>query len=127
MFPRLLLVGVGLLLLSFGAATLIYPRIFTVLYGVSLPSNDALAAIRAIVGGSEIGLGVVYLFRARFGIPDRPLLFLGFAIFSGIATARLYHLVIEASASGRFFRELAAEAFIAALFLLALKQDSQTG
>jgi len=126
-FNKLLLSGTGALLFSFGVATLIFPSIFTKLYGVELPTSDAVAAIRAIVGGGEIALGLIFLLRARLGFTDKSLLILGGAIFSAIVCARIFHLFTDTAVSARFYRELIAESIIGIIFLVRLKTGFPEG
>lgn len=120
-FDLILFNGLGLLLLVFGLITIVNPEIFSKLYGIELPTSDAVAAIRAIIGGSEIAIGSMLLFRKKLGFTDRSLCAIGALIFMGIVAARTYHAIEYPNLSSRFVREFGAEFFILIILYARLK------
>lgn len=108
---------IGVLLLSFGIVTLIYPEVFNSLYGLEMPTSDSIAAIRTIIGGSEIALGLLFLIGPKVGVSNKSLSIIGASIFSSLVMARGYHWIIGHDISDRFIREIIAEAVIAAMFI----------
>ena len=58
----------GLLLLVFGAITAIEPSVMSI-YGIALEEPSARTAIRSIIGGGEIALGLSLVFGRRVGHP----------------------------------------------------------
>lgn len=117
MIQSLLFKLVGALLVTFGLITIIYPQLFTQLYGMGLETSDSIAAIRSIIGGCETALGLIFIFGHRLGFTDKSLSILGVTIFSSLVLARGYHLIIDSQISNRFIRELLAESVIAMAFI----------
>jgi len=86
---NLVLTGTGCCLIALGIVTVIDPAIFTRLYQIGLPTLTSKTTIAAIIGGSEIGAGIVFILRKKLQLDDRTLACLGGAVFSGILTIRL--------------------------------------
>lgn len=107
---------IGLLFLILGAATFYYPDLFTILYGVELPTPESRVAIRAIIGGGELGLGICFLFGTRYGLTNIALTRLALTVFCSVVLARVIAIFLERSFSLTLLRELAIEAVI--LFIL---------
>ena len=94
-FGRILLWGLGLMLVAFGFAYLMFPVSMAALTGVSVSTPAAITDIRATYGGLQLGVGAFLLWSAL--APDRipsGLLALGLSA-GGVASCRLVGLVVD--------------------------------
>ena len=79
---------VGLILLGLGLATTANPD-FLGYYGVVLVEPEARLAMRAILGGGEIGLGLALTFGRMFGASARTLNMVGALVMLSVGLVRI--------------------------------------
>ena len=84
----------GAIFLGFGAITLIRPEVLEY-YSISVDNSTSRIAARAMIGGGEIGLGLVLLFGGKLGFSNEQRSFLAATIFISVALARLVGLLVE--------------------------------
>jgi len=119
-FAKIVVIGLGCLLLLMGIITFIYPQIMT-RYGLITDNVHARLTIRALIGGSEIGFGLYMLLGQKAGASISARLWTGLSIFIGIVAARFASLIISnGPISNMIYRELVAESLIVMLISLAL-------
>lgn len=99
----------GLLFLLMGGVTFAYPEIFTSFYGMVLPTPESRVAIRAIIGGGELSLAVIFVMGGLFGYTEIARVRLALIIFLGVISARTAAILIEGTYNGTLLRELAIE------------------
>ena len=78
----------GLIFLGLGLITLFRPEILEY-YGISADSGSARTAIRAMIGGGEVGFGIVMLGGGRLGFSVSQRCTLAATIFFCVGLARL--------------------------------------
>lgn len=119
-FAKIVLMVFGWLLLFMGITTFIYPQIMT-RYGLITETLHARLTVSAIIGGSEMGLGLFMLLGNKVQASISVRLWAGISIFCGIVVARLVSLLL---ANDPFpvmiYRELLWEAVIIILLFSAL-------
>ena len=119
-FAKVVLMALGFLLLFMGITTFIYPQVMT-RYGLVTETLHARLTISAIIGGSEMGLGLFMLLGNKVQASISVRLWTGISIFGGIVVARLISLSFANDPiPGMFYRELLAETVIIILLLSAL-------
>lgn len=106
---------IGIVLLVLGAWVVIQPTIFTILYGVSLATSESRSTIRAVIGGTEIALGILFVFPSLFQINEHTLLRLGALVFGCIFFGRIYHVLFDDAVQFSLIRESLIEGLIALL------------
>lgn len=79
---------IGLILLGLGAATTANPDILGY-YGVVLVEPEASVAMRAILGGGEIGLGLSLTFCRMFGASARSLNMVAALVMLSVGSVRI--------------------------------------
>lgn len=89
-YPRV----AGGIFLALGAATLISPQIMGY-YSIGLDEADARIATRAMIGGGEIGLGLVLLTGSRIDLSVRQRSLVAATIFLCVGISRLIGVWIE--------------------------------
>ena len=114
------LLGIGLLLVTFGVAYLITPVPMAALAGLDLPTSLALIEVRGFYGGQLIGLGgfvLVGVSKPRFVVPGLLLIALS---LGGTALGRMVGILAAGTLPpmivGALFLEIAGSCV--ALFLL---------
>ena len=117
----------GVLLLVFGAITAIEPSVMSV-YGIAIDEPSARTAIRAIIGGGEIALGLALVFGRRAGSSDRALNAFAALVFGCVGAVRLSSAAVEGilTLSGQPFREGMIELGLAVLCLVAARSSRRT-
>ena len=119
-FAKVVLMALGFLLLFMGITTFIYPQVMT-RYGLVTETLHARLTVSAIMGGSEMGLGLFMLLGNKVQASISVRLWTGISIFCGIAVARLISLLFANDPiPGMFYRELVAETAIIILLFSAL-------
>lgn len=118
---KIMVLFVGVLFLALGLLSFIDPGIFKQLYGIEAGSPSAAIALRAIIGGGEIGLGLFMLFGGMLSVPLRSRLVLAAFVFGGVCIARAVAIMMSwpVVADGSI-REMAIEGVIAISFWLRL-------
>ncbi|MGB0906086.1 MAG: hypothetical protein ACPGVT_01235 [Maricaulaceae bacterium] len=112
----------GLLLIGLGLTTLVHPQIME-RYGLNADSLHAIMSIRALIGGAEIGLGLLMMAGGKLGISIRSRLWTGLFLFSGIVAARLISLFLaDAAIPELIYREFIAEVIIVGVICTGLKK-----
>ncbi len=118
---KIMALSAGILFLALGLWSFIDPGIFKQFYGIEAGNPSAEIALRAMIGGGEIGLGLFMLFGDMLSVPIRSRLVLAAFVFGGVCIARAgaiilsWPVIIEGS-----IREMAIEGVIAISFLLRL-------
>jgi hypothetical protein len=109
--------GAGLLLLFLGLWSFADPQIFTDLYGIDVAKPSATIALRAMIGGGEIGLGLFLCLGGRFGVSLQARLLLAVSLFACVFLARAAAVVLAwPEVSTGMIRELAIEGALAVVF-----------
>ncbi|MEE4212674.1 MAG: hypothetical protein V2I43_25800 [Parvularcula sp.] len=110
--------GSGLLLLILGVWSFADPEVFTDLYGINVAKPSATIALRSMIGGGEIGLGLFLIVGRKFGVALQPRLLLAVSLFACVFFARAVAVMMEwPEVSTAMLRELAIEGALAAAFL----------
>jgi len=123
---RLLNTIVGLLLLAMGIWTLIDPTIFTKLYAIILPEQQSRVALRAIIGGGEIGLGLFLCFGGWLGASQVILTRFAALLFGSVVLARSVAFLLEENIAPWMWRELLIETLIAVVLIFYLLRRKRT-
>ena len=111
----------GLLLLGLGLATLIHPQIMQ-RYGLTTDTLHAVMSIRALIGGAEIGLGVLMLIGEKLSITLKSRLWVALFLFSGIAAIRLINIFLaDAAVPEIIYRELVGEILVICVILISIR------
>jgi len=122
-YSKSLILAFGLMLIIFGTVTIIYPEIMT-RYGLIIEDVHAKSTIMAVIGGSEIGLGLFILIGQKFEVSIDARLGLLLLVFTGIFAARIFSAFLyHAELPGVFFRELFAELLITIMLIIALYRE----
>jgi hypothetical protein len=120
-FATLVLWAAGLGFLGFGLWLLLDPVGALGPLGIEAAAPAARTELRAFYGGLELGLGLWLLAASRSERLRRGALWLVLAVNAGIATARLFGLVVDGEWIPFFTAALAWELGFAALAGLALR------
>ena len=103
-------IGAGCIFLALGIATLIHPEVLSY-YAIGLGEPSARAAIRAMVGGGEMGIAIVLLLGGyiKLSLSQRSLI--AAVIFTCVGLSRLFAVTIEGAdvLTIQPFREAAIE------------------
>ncbi|MEL6540279.1 MAG: hypothetical protein AAFQ34_02645 [Pseudomonadota bacterium] len=84
----------GLLFLGLGMLTLVRPEILGY-YSIGLENNQARIAIRAMIGGGELALGLVIAAGQRIGISVKQRSLIAACVFLCVGLARLSAIWME--------------------------------
>lgn len=84
----------GLIFLTLGMVTLVYPEILTY-YSINLDQPSARVAIRAMLGGGELGIALLLLAGSRINLSPQQRSLIAAAIFVCVGLARLFAVGIE--------------------------------
>ena len=121
-FAKVVVVALGCLLLGMGLITFFYPQIMS-RYGLVTDTLHARLTISALIGGSEIGLGLFMILVRKVQASISVRLWVGLSILSGIVAARLVSLMItNGPIPNVIYRELVAESLIVLLLITALQK-----
>lgn len=124
--PKIIMYSLGLLLCAMGMITFLYPQIM-VRYGFSTDSIHAVMSIRSLIGGAEIGLGVLMLFGNKINMSVQSRLWVLLFLFLGVLIARIISIVlIGGPVPQMIWRELIAEMFIVLAVFWSLKCITST-
>lgn len=85
---EVMVAGSGLLLLILGVWSFADPEVFTDLYGIDAAKPSAAIALRSMIGGGEIGLGLFLFLGKKFGVPLHSRLWLAVSLFACVFLAR---------------------------------------
>ena len=112
----------GLGFVGFGIIFLCWPEVMLPGIGIVTPDLQSQIEIRAMYGGLELGLGILILScfaaeRQRFGLQ------LSLASYGGLGFARAASMLVMGVASPFLWVALIWEGVIAALALLALRNQ----
>ncbi len=115
----------GLGFIAFGIIFLCWPSMVMPNVGIQALDDQAQVEIRAMYGGLELGLGLLLLScfsvkRQRFGLQ------LSLASYGGLGFARLASMLVIGVATPFLWFALIWEGVIAALALLALRNQTAT-
>ena len=113
----------GLGFIAFGIVFLCWPEVMLPGIGIVTPDLHSQIEIRAMYGGLELGLGILLLScfaaeRQRFGLQ------LSLASYGGLGLARALSMLVMGVASPFLWFALIWEGVIAALALLALRNQT---
>ncbi len=84
----------GCIFLALGLVTLIQPEIMSY-YAIGLDQPSARVAIRAMIGGGEIGIGVVLILGGRINLSSSQLSLIAAAIFICVGLSRVAAVFME--------------------------------
>lgn len=84
----------GCIFLALGLVTLIQPEIMSY-YAIGLDQPSARVAMRAMIGGGEIGIGVVLILGGRINLSSRQLSLIAAAIFICVGLSRVAAVFME--------------------------------
>lgn len=116
--------GAGLLILSLGLWSFADPQIFTDLYGIDVAKPSATIALRSMIGGGEIGLGLFLVLGRKFGVPLHSRLLLAVSLFTCVFLARAAAVILAwPEVSTGIITELAIEGASAGAFATLLLLD----
>jgi len=117
----------GAILIVFGVWTFSDPAILH-RYGIDTSEPNARIALRAIIGGGELGLGVTLLAGEFLKLDQRTLNFMAATVFLSVGVSRLLAASLERSAAigSQSWREGAIEMVLGAMAVLGfLAPDRQ--
>ncbi|MEL7196780.1 MAG: hypothetical protein AAGL10_00555 [Pseudomonadota bacterium] len=124
---EVMVAGSGLLLLILGVWSFADPEVFTELYGIDVAKPSAKIALRSMIGGGEIGLGLFMCLGGRFGVPLHSRLWLAASLFACVFLARAGAIALEwPEVSFALIRELAIEGALAGIFTTLLRQNRRS-
>lgn len=116
---------VGILLLTLGTITLIYPQIMG-RYGLTADTTHSIMSIRSLIGGSEIGMGGFIILGGKLSVSIRARLWFAMFLFGGIVLARLVSIAISGvTIPEMIMRELIAELVVIGLIFVGLKNANR--
>jgi hypothetical protein len=119
---EVLVATAGALLLIFGIWSFADPEIFSKLYSIDASAPSATIAMRAMVGGGEIGLGLFLLLGGKLKVSLHSRLLLAAFLFVCVFTARASAIALEWSeVSSGTIRELAIEGALACAFVALVR------
>lgn len=84
----------GCIFLALGIVTLIQPEIMSY-YAIGLDQPSARVAMRAMIGGGEIGIGCVLVFGGRIKLSPRKRSLIAAAIFICVGLSRVAAVFME--------------------------------
>lgn len=118
----------GLLLIAIGAATFLFPELLSH-YSIATDQSDNRIALRAIIGGGEIGIGAYLAFANFFGIQQKSLNLAAAFLFLAVGLARFIATMLEASFEIPWqpVREASIEVVLGFLAVLAFRICSSDG
>lgn len=117
----------GLLLLILGVWSFADPEIFTDLYGMDVEKPSATIALRAMIGGGEIGLGLFLFLGRKFGVLLHSRLLLAVSLFACVFFARAVAVILEwPEASLQMMRELAIEGALVGALINLLRHTNRS-
>jgi len=123
---EVMVAGSGLLLLILGVWSFADPEIFTDLYGIDVAKPSATIALRSMIGGGEIGLGLFMCLGGRFGVSLHSRLLLAASLFACVFVARAVAVILAwPEVSTGTIRELAIEGVLAGTFATLLRLDGR--
>lgn len=115
MISRLLLLSGSLIYLGFGVLFFVNPDAITDMDGIVLPTRSSANHIRAVLGGMEIGLGVLLIYF----LMRKDRLVYGLLVLSGsigaASIARLYGIVFDGAGDASNWISFIAEFSFGAL------------
>lgn len=113
----------GLLLIGLGILTFINPEILRY-YGVVLVDPEARIAVRAIIGGGEVGLGLLLTVGTFGAFTNKALNSVAATVFLSVGLARVFAILIEqGSAVGwQPWRESSIEFLLGTIALFAAQR-----
>ena len=91
-------IPLGALLLVFGIWTFSDPAVLH-RYGIDTSEPNARIALRAIIGGGELGLGATLLAGKFLKLDQRTLNFMAATVFLSVGGSRLFAASLERSAA----------------------------
>lgn len=111
----------GVVFLGLGLTTLIRPEVLEY-YSIGVGSAAARTAVRAMIGGGEVGIGIVLLGGLKLGFSVRQRCVLAAAIFICVGLARLLSAWFEGDLylSSQSFREASIELILGCFGVLAV-------
>ncbi len=123
---RIVLLVMGLLWIAFGVLGLIAPVMILGAVGLDIGTADALADARAMYGGSQIGLGVFFVYCSRAEGLERAGLIALALVAAGFGLARSFGIAVDGARGGITFFALTTEVIAVALAWIALSRASAT-
>jgi hypothetical protein len=124
---RSVLTILGALWIVFGALCAVWPGSVLDGVGIALGTADAWADARATYGGSQVGIGVFFLFCARADARVRTGLVALASIAGGFGLARILGIAVDGARGGPTFLALAIEVVAFALAWISLGRIARTG
>ena len=112
----------GLIFVALGVLTFVSPEVLGY-YSIGVDNASARIAIRAMIGGGEVALGMVILAGQRIGLTIQQRSLIAALVFLSVAIARLSSVWIEHDAIVMIqpLREAAFEIGLAGLGVLSAK------
>ena len=123
---RIVLWVMGLLWIVFGGVGLIAPVMILGSVGLDIGSADAYAEARAMYGGAQIGIGLLFVHCARAESRQRTGLIALALIAAGFGLARSFGIVVDGARGSVTLIALTTEVVAVALACLALSRGSAT-
>ena len=118
---EVMVAGSGLLLLILGVWSFADPEVFTDLYGIDAAKPSAAIALRSMIRGGEIGLGLFLFLGKKFGVPLHSRLWLAVSLFACVFLARAGAVILAwPEVSTGMIRELTIEGVLVGAFATLL-------
>jgi len=110
----------GAIFVGLGLLTLVQPDVIEY-YSIGIDSASARTAIRAMIGGGEVGLGILMLGGGRLGFSVSQRCTIAATIFACVGLARLLSAGFEGELylASQPLREASIELFLCCLGVLA--------
>ena len=117
-------VFLGLLLIAIGAVTFLYPELLGH-YSISTDNPDSRIALKAMIGGGEIGFGVYLAFANLIGVQQRALNLAAAMLFISVGLTRFVATALEDTNEfpWQSVREASIELMLGLLALFAFKKS----
>lgn len=115
----------GLILIAIGVSTIFFPTVMEY-YGIAIDRPESRIAIRAIIGGGELGLGLALVLGKYIGMEQRTLNGVSAFVFLSVGLVRLGAIYPERFHLSNWqpWREGLLEVFFGALAIAAFLLSS---
>ena len=120
------LILTGLILLGYGIFCLFNPMILSQYTGMGLTEPTALIEVRAMYGGLQCSVGLLFIYNGLHAGRTTEGLLLSVFIFAGLAGARAYGMTVDAGDNGYNFAAAIYEASSGLISLVLLQLSTRT-
>lgn len=94
-FARIVLALNGLVFAGYGLLCLLVPTTLTSAAGLGMETTVALTEVRAMYGGLELAIGVLFLLAAMRASLLESGLIAGVTVFAGLGVARAFGIMLD--------------------------------